>query len=124
MNWNALLSPLLISLHSLAIVLGLLLYVLTSHSLRQRRAPTAAISWVLTIALVPYVGLPLYLMFGTRKVGHSGGHAVLAAPVVKGDGAKLRQLAAAMGQPPVASYRKLNVHADGSEALQALWRVV
>jgi cardiolipin synthase len=124
MNWNALLSPLLLSLHSLAIVLGLFLYVLTSHSLRQRRAPTAAISWVLTIALVPYLGLPLYLMFGTRKIGHAGTHPLVAAAPVKGDAARLRQLAAAMGQPSVASYRKLNVHADGSEALQALWRVV
>jgi cardiolipin synthase len=124
MNWSALLSPLLLSLHSLAIVLGLFLYVLTSHSLRQRRAPTAAISWVLTIALIPYLGLPLYLMFGTRKIGHAGARAALPAAPFKGDGARLRQLAAAMGQPPVVSYRKLNVHADGSEALQALWRVV
>jgi cardiolipin synthase len=124
MNWSALPSPLLLSLHSLAIVLGLFLYVLTSHSLRQRRAPTAAISWVLTIALIPYVGLPLYLMFGTRKIGHAASRVALPAPVVKGDGARLRQLAAAMGQPPVASYRKLKVHADGSEALQALWRIV
>jgi cardiolipin synthase A/B len=124
MNWNALQSPLLLSLHSLAVVLGLLLYVLTSHSLRQRRAPTAAISWVLTIALVPYLGLPLYLMFGTRKVGHAGSHVPVSAPPVKGDGARLRQLAGAMGQPAVASYRKLNVHADGAEALQALWRVI
>jgi cardiolipin synthase len=124
MNWNTLLSPLSLSLHSLAVVLGLFLYVLTSHSLRQRRAPTAAISWVLTIALIPYLGLPLYLMFGTRKVGHAGSHAALPSTPVEGDAAKLRQLASAMGQAPVASYRKLNVHADGTEALQALWRVI
>jgi len=29
-----------------------------------------------------------------------------------------------MGQPPVASYRKLHIHADGAEALQALWDVI
>jgi cardiolipin synthase A/B len=123
MPWNILLSPLSLSLHSLAIVLGLFMYVLTSHSLRQRRAPTAAISWVLTIALIPYVGVPLYLLFGTRKIGHAGNWVALP-PAAAGDEAWPRQLAAAMGQPPVASYRNLNIHADGVEALQSLWKVI
>ena len=65
-------SPQWLSLHGLIVALGLLVYVLTSHSLQQRRSPTAAISWVLTIALVPYLGLPLYLLFGTRKLAHAG----------------------------------------------------
>jgi cardiolipin synthase len=123
MPWNILLSPLSLSLHSLAIVLGLFMYVLTSHSLRQRRAPTAAISWVLTIALIPYVGVPFYLLFGTRKIGHAGNWVALP-PAAASDEAWPRQLAAAMGQPPVASYRNLNIHVDGVKALQSLWKVI
>src|SRR5471030_3432243 len=69
-------SPQWLSLHGLFVVLGLLTYVLTTHSLQQRRAPSAAISWVLAITLIPYVGLPLYLLFGTRKFVHSGSRAV------------------------------------------------
>jgi cardiolipin synthase len=67
--------------------------------------------------------LPLYLLFGTRKLGHAGNW-LPPPPVVSGDEAWPRQLAAAMGQPPVAWYRNLNVHADGAEALQSLWEVI
>jgi cardiolipin synthase A/B len=124
MTLNNLLSPLLLSLHSLAVAIGLLTYVLTSHSLRQRRAPTAAISWVLTIALVPYVGLPFYLLFGTRKLGHEGSWIPATTLQTAKDAAWPRQLAAAMGQPPVATYWSLQVHADGAEAQRALWDTI
>jgi cardiolipin synthase A/B len=119
-------SPQWLSLHVLIVVLGLLIYVLTAHSLHQRRSPTAAISWVLTIALIPYVGLPLYLLFGTRKLVHSGSRipGTTPAPGPDSDDAWPRQLAASMGQPPVASYRNLRIHADGRQALQALWQLI
>jgi len=112
-----------LTLHGLIVVVGLLAYVLTSHSLQQRRSPTAAISWVLAIALIPYLGLPLYLMFGTRKFAHSHlpAHAM---PMPGPEAAWPRQLAAAMGQPPVASYHGLELHADGKQALEALWAVI
>ena len=58
----------LISLHGIVVVAGLMTYVLVSHTMRQRRQPAAAIAWVITLALIPYVGLPLYLIFGTRKL--------------------------------------------------------
>lgn len=115
-----------LSLHGSIVVLGLLIYVLTTHSLRQRRAPTAAISWVLAIVLIPYVGLPLYLLFGTRKLVHVGSRipGTKRAPSPNSDDAWPRQLAAAMGQPPVASYQSLSIHADGERALQSLWELV
>ena len=68
MNW-----PDLISLHGLVVVIGLMVYVLATHSLRQRRQPAAAIAWVICLVLVPYVALPLYLIFGTRKLVRAGG---------------------------------------------------
>src|SRR5712691_9115310 len=57
-----------ISLHGIVVMAGLIIYVIASHTLRQRRHPAAAIAWVITLVLVPYVGLPLYLVFGTRKL--------------------------------------------------------
>src|SRR5712692_5836590 len=59
--------PELISLHGLIVMIGLAIYVAVSHTLRQHRHPSAAIAWVVTLVLLPYVGLPLYLVFGTRK---------------------------------------------------------
>ena len=115
-----------LTLHGMAVASGLLVYVLASHALHQRRHPAAAIGWVMVMVLVPYVGLPLYLLFGTRKLVRSGSHPPLCpeGPAIAGDDAWARQLAAAMGQPPVVSYENLRIHADGAQALQALWEVI
>ncbi|MDK2955273.1 MAG: cardiolipin synthase [Desulfovibrionales bacterium] len=34
----------------------------------QRRSPSGAIAWLLIILLAPYVGVPLYFIFGGRKI--------------------------------------------------------
>ncbi|MGC2049158.1 MAG: PLDc N-terminal domain-containing protein [Gallionella sp.] len=116
-------SPQWLSVHVLFVMVGLLTYVLTTHSLQQRRAPAAAISWVLAIALIPYIGLPLYLLFGARKLVHSGKRINDATPLSDrySGAAWLPQLAASMGQMPVASYKHLHIHTDGMHALHALW---
>ena len=36
--------------------------------LRQRRSPSSTIAWLLAILLLPNVGVPLYIIFGGRKV--------------------------------------------------------
>ncbi|MDQ1325748.1 MAG: cardiolipin synthase [Campylobacterota bacterium] len=45
-----------------AVVLGVLL-----HLLYQRRSSSAIIAWLLSIFMLPYVALPLYLIIGIRK---------------------------------------------------------
>ena len=57
-----------LTLHVLFVVLGLGAYVMASRALYQRRHPSAAIAWVVMLTLLPYVALPLYFMFGSRKV--------------------------------------------------------
>ena len=60
--------PALTPLEHLAFVAaGLLTYVVVTRMRRQRRHPYAALSWVIGIAAFPYLGLPLFLVFGTRK---------------------------------------------------------
>lgn len=56
-----------LTLHGLVTVLAVLLYVITSRLLQQRRHPSAAIAWVLFILLMPYVALPVFWTFGSRK---------------------------------------------------------
>ena len=53
-----------LTLHGLIVMLGLAVYVIASHTLHQRRHPSAAVAWVVALVLLPYVTLPLYLMFG------------------------------------------------------------
>jgi len=56
------------SQHLLVVTFALLVYVLTTRARREQRAPTTAIAWVMGLALLPYVILPMYLMFGQRKL--------------------------------------------------------
>ncbi len=53
----------------LASIVGFALGVLLlSRELRERRPTSVTIAWLLAVALVPYVGVPLYLVFGGRKL--------------------------------------------------------
>ena len=113
----------------LLVVLGLAVYIGASHSLHQRRHPSAAIAWVLGILLVPYIALPLYLAFGSRKVvprrGQPGRHpTTIAAASAYQTQLRSQQLAAAMGLPDPVSYEQLRIHEDGPQALKALRRII
>ncbi len=57
----------LISHHIASMVGAALTAALVASVLRQRRPPGSALAWILAIVLVPYVGIPLYLMLGGRK---------------------------------------------------------
>ena len=57
-----------VSLHSLVIVVSILVYILTTRAQRARRPPSIAIAWVLGMIALPYLALPMYLMFGRRKL--------------------------------------------------------
>ena len=110
-------------------MLGLAIYATASHTLRQRRHPSAAIAWVVTLVLIPYIALPLYLMFGRRKLVTSRRAISTAmpweAPAGHGQPSPLLtpqsgRLATAIGLAEAASFTGLDVHQDGGQALQAL----
>jgi cardiolipin synthase len=115
-----------LSLHGLFTVTGLLVYVVATHVLQQRRNPAAAIGWVFFLLLLPYVALPLYLLFGTRKLAHIGrsGADAPTTPRSVDDRAWPLEVAAALGQPCPAIYRALHVHANGTESLRALLELI
>lgn len=53
----------------LLLVCGLALAIpLIAQMIRQRRSPAGSMAWLLAMLLVPYVGIPLYLTFGGRKM--------------------------------------------------------
>ena len=124
--WANLIEHHWISLHGLTVAAGLAVYVIGSHTLHQRRHPASAVAWIITLVLVPYLALPLYLMFGSRKLaGYAPAARLLAADAKAATPAgRVQQLAAAMGLPPAARYAHLNVHADGREALLALRDII
>lgn len=118
-----------LTVHGLVTLAGLVIYVIASHTRRQRRHPSAAIAWVVSLALMPYLALPLYLLFGSRKV--TRGPLLRYSPAIHVNGPppsapayRFQQLAAAMGLPPTAAYARLAIHQDGKEALAALRSVL
>ncbi len=54
-------------LPSLGFILAL---VLLAHILKQRRSPASTLAWLMAIIFIPYIGVPLYLIFGGRKMTH------------------------------------------------------
>lgn len=109
-------------LHGLFALAGLVIYAFASNAWRQRRHPSAAIAWIVSLALIPYIALPLYLLIGNRKVVHSGtrhlrGQDLSALPRSDTAGARLCQLGAALGLPVARSYAALRLDEDGAAAL-------
>jgi cardiolipin synthase len=114
-----------ITLHGLVVVLGFAIYAIGSHARKQRRHPSAAIAWVVSLLLLPYAALPLYLIFGNRKVviGRKP-LGMKVAPVKEFDATRAATngglLAAAMGLPAAVTFEQLAIHQNGSDALQSL----
>ncbi len=109
-----------LTLHLLVTLAAVLLYVVTAHVLHQRRHPAAAIAWMLFIVLLPYVALPAFLSFGSRKLQRPRLAALPAPPAPRADGAWAVETIVALGQPAPAAYRELDVHLDGAAAQKAL----
>ena len=118
-----------LTLHGIVVVIGLVVYVMASRALYQRRHPSAAIAWVVMLTLLPYVALPLYFMFGSRKVAGRQRPALERVTVVRSNGVEdlgawSQRLAAAMGLANAVPYERLRIHADGHQALHALRELI
>lgn len=108
------------SQHFLVSAIALLVYILSSRARDQRRAPTSAIAWVLGLALVPYLMLPLYLLFGQRKLNPV---AIPYVGVVVEGPHWAAELIESFGLAPPSSC-KVRMHADGKQARDALFKII
>ena len=54
-------------IHISAIVADILVLSALGHMVYQRREPTSMIAWLLAIILLPYIAVPLYFVFRSRK---------------------------------------------------------
>jgi len=114
-----------LTIHGLIVISGLAIYVTTSHTLHLRRNPSAAIGWVVSLVLFPYMALPLFLIFGIRKVRsyRSAPGEIEFSDRTSNPGLlslRTQQLAATMSLQAASPYLQLNIHEDGSQALRAL----
>jgi cardiolipin synthase len=109
-----------ITVHSLVVVISVLIYVLTTRVERERRPPSIAIAWVLGMIAVPYVALPIYVMFGRRKLPRK----VLRWSGIQWQSAHWAEdLVRSFGLAPCAP-ASVRLHQDGGESAAALFAVM
>ncbi len=111
----------LLTLHGVYVLVAVLVYVVSSHAVQQRRHPSAAIAWMLFILFMPYIALPAFLLFGFRKLARPASPA--APPIPRGQSWAVETIMA-LRQPAPAVYRDLAVHQDGSAARVALLEII
>jgi cardiolipin synthase A/B len=111
--------------HGAFVLGGLLLYVLTTRAGRQHRHPSAALAWVLTIVLLPYLAVPLFLMFGTRKLAKPASPQALRLPADDGTVPRWAgALLAGLGVAPAARNDAVRFHRNGHAARDALMDII
>jgi len=70
--------------HLLTVGGFLLAFFLVARLLAEKRQPSNTFAWLLGIVLVPYVGVPLYLLFGGRKLKRLIARKSRIAPTLEG----------------------------------------
>ena len=106
-----------VSLHSLVVVASILVYILTTRARRARRPPSIAIAWVLGMIALPYLVLPMYLMFGQRKLQRKSSPRAGARPAERH---WAKDLIESFGLP-APSPALVTMHQDGKESAAALF---
>lgn len=110
----------------LGIALGITLVV---HILLQRHTPPVTVAWLLAIVFVPYLGVPLYLVLGGRKVRRTTARKSridlrsIELPVSEGAG-PVRDLLQAYGLPSPCGDNELELLESGEEAYHRLIQLI
>jgi cardiolipin synthase len=96
------------------------MYVLTTRVEHERRPPSIAIAWVLGMIAMPYMALPIYLLFGRRKLPRK----VLRSSGIRSHGKHWAEdLIESFGLAPSAP-ASINLHQDGEESAFALFAIM
>ncbi len=93
----------------------------------QRRSPSSTIAWLLVILIWPYVGVPLYIMFGGRKIHRM---ARKKKPIYHpttgshGDSShdNVGRLLASYGVPPATAGNRVELVTSGVDAYERVMR--
>lgn len=113
-----------IAAHLLLVGGGLLMLVLLSGMLRQRRSPAASAAWMMFMLTLPYIGVPLYLFFGTRKLTGGDQRKAHLFPSGASQGVPpadpVQRYLQGMHVPPPVAADAIRLHAGADQARSAL----
>lgn len=109
--------------------------------LAEERSPVATLAWIFGLALLPGIGLPIYLVFGPKRLGNKRKRRAHARALVEtrsaparlrmqgdqrareageGLGEALAGLAVRCGEPPPLACSAITVHTEGPVAYEAM----
>ena len=104
--------------------------VLFAHLVGQQRSPSSTIAWLLVILLLPYIGVPLYLMFGGRKMRRMAQRKQRVYGQRSSDagrkpvGGNVERLLDSFGIPPASAGNRMELLATGEDAYRRLCRSI
>jgi cardiolipin synthase len=120
MSWF---STHLLSSHLLTIVGFAMGALLIARVLVEKRHAGSTYAWLLAIVLIPYVGVPLYLMFGGRKLKRQAAlkSRLYPTPVSLGaDDGSIARMLCASGAPPTRHGNQITIDTTGEAAFAAV----
>ncbi|HTQ29622.1 MAG TPA: phospholipase D-like domain-containing protein [Opitutaceae bacterium] len=114
--------------HLLTIAGFLLALFLVARLMSEKRQPGNTVAWLLVIVLIPYVGVPLFLLFGGRKLKRLTARKLPLCPVLPGNGHTLytgaasatAQTVIATGACPPVGGNTVRLLTTGEDAYAAL----
>ena len=104
-------------------ILGVFLaLLLVAQILRSPRIPSATISWLFIIIFVPLIGIPLYLIFGVRKLNSriKLKSKMNLPDIIDTHHHPINSLLVSLGIPSSSEDNLVSFHKDGETAYQAL----
>jgi cardiolipin synthase len=130
----------LVASHLLSILGFGMALLLAADVLRNRRAPGTTFAWLLVIALVPYLGVPLYLIFGGRKLARMAGkkgrlyddpsrdadgrRAGAPYPAARAGASEMERMLCSFGAPPVREGNRVALLVTGEAAYAAIMEAI
>lgn len=98
--------------HVLTVCGFILALIVVANVFRERRSPSVTLAWLLIILFIPYLGVPLYFIFGGRKNQRLVAHK------------KLRFREPTCANAPLKYGNKMELLPDGRLALKAILRAI
>lgn len=115
--------------HLLVVCGFVLALVILGRLLREHRPPGNALAWILAILLIPYIGVPLYLIFGGRKLRRLASlkeslQEPRLTPPTLVTTTNAEKLLVATGCPPGRAGNRVSLLATGEEAANGLAELI